>query len=92
VSAETDDCDQSETDAKRGAKAVKERSSIKTGNFFIERGHSYLKPGTGRAAIVLPDGWHDNVVVAIHRHWRIKNAHKRAKQAKLNDQTAAPAK
>jgi hypothetical protein len=25
--------------------------------------------------------WLDKVVAAIHRHWRIKNAHKRAKQA-----------
>jgi hypothetical protein len=25
--------------------------------------------------------WLDKVVAAIHRHWRIKNAHKRQKQA-----------
>jgi hypothetical protein len=25
--------------------------------------------------------WLEKVVAAIHRHWRIKNAHKRAKQA-----------
>ena len=25
--------------------------------------------------------WLDKVVAAIHRHWRIKNSHKRAKQA-----------
>jgi hypothetical protein len=25
--------------------------------------------------------WLDKVVAAIHRHWRIKNAHKRSKQA-----------
>jgi hypothetical protein len=24
-------------------------------------------------------GWLEKVVAAIHRHWRIKNAHKRAK-------------
>jgi hypothetical protein len=28
--------------------------------------------------------WLDRVVAAIHRHWRIKNARKRAKLAKLN--------
>jgi hypothetical protein len=26
--------------------------------------------------------WLDKVVAAIHRHWRIKNAHKRSKQAR----------
>jgi hypothetical protein len=26
-------------------------------------------------------GWLDKVVAAIHRHWRIQNARKRAKQA-----------
>ena len=31
-------------------------ASIKTEILFLERVHSFLKPGTGRAAIVLPDG------------------------------------
>ncbi|HEV2327892.1 MAG TPA: hypothetical protein VGY56_03780 [Verrucomicrobiae bacterium] len=36
--------------------------------------------------------WLDKLGAAIHRHWRIKNAHKRAKLAQLNGQTAAPTK
>jgi hypothetical protein len=36
-------------------------------------------------------GWLDKVVAAIHRHWRIKNARKRARQAQLNGQPAASA-
>ena len=36
-------------------------------------------------------GWLDKVVAAIHRHWRIKNARKRARQAQLNEQPAASA-
>ena len=36
--------------------------------------------------------WLDKVVAAIHKHWRIKNAHKRAKLAKLNGgQNGTPA-
>jgi hypothetical protein len=36
-------------------------------------------------------GWLDKVVAAIHRHWRIKNARKRERQAQLNGQPAASA-
>ena len=36
-------------------------------------------------------GWLDRVVAAIHKHWRIKNARKRARQAQLNGQPAASA-
>jgi len=37
-------------------------------------------------------GWLDKVVAAIHKHWRDKNARKRAKLAKLNgSQNATPA-
>ena len=43
-------------DAKKGSKLVKARASIKTEILFLERVWSFLKPGTGRAAIVLPDG------------------------------------
>jgi hypothetical protein len=38
---------------KRGGKS---RASIKTEILFLERVHSFLKPGNGRVAIVLPDG------------------------------------
>ena len=36
-------------------------------------------------------GWLDKVVAAIHRHWRIQNSRKRARQAQLNGQPAASA-
>ena len=71
--ADTDDSAQSETDAKRGAKAVKERASIKTEILFIERVHSYLKPGTGRAAIVLPDGILTNSSLQGVREWILEH-------------------
>ena len=41
--------------AKQGARAVNSRASIRTEIAFLERIHSFLKPGTGRAAVVLPD-------------------------------------
>ena len=53
---EPDESARGESDAKRGAKAVKDRVSIKTEILFLERVHSFLKPGTGRAVVVLPDG------------------------------------
>jgi type I restriction enzyme M protein len=71
--ADKDDSEQSETDAKRGAKAVKERASIKTEILFIERVHSYLKPGTGRAAIVLPDGILTNSSLQGVRDWILEH-------------------
>lgn len=59
----------SENDVKRGAKAVKDRASIKTELLFLERVHSYLKPGTGRTAIVLPDGILTNASLQGVRDW-----------------------
>lgn len=58
-----------ETDAKRGAKAIKDRASIKTEILFLERVHSFLKPGTGRVAIVLPDGVLTNSSLQGVRDW-----------------------
>ena len=55
--------------AKSGRRAVKGRASIKTEIAFIERIHSFLKPGTGRAAIVLPDGVLTNSSLQGVRHW-----------------------
>lgn len=66
---EPDESAKSEKDPKRGAKAVKERTSIKTEILFIERVHSYLKPGSGRAAIVLPDGLLTNSSLQGVRNW-----------------------
>ncbi|MBN8476055.1 N-6 DNA methylase [Sulfuritalea sp.] len=67
--SEPDESSQGEQDAKRGAKAVKDRTSIKTEILFLERVHSFLKPGTGRVAIVLPDGILTNSSLQGVRDW-----------------------
>lgn len=72
--ARTDDEPDSETlttekDAKRGTKNAKDRASIKTEILFLERVHSFLKPGTGRVAIVLPDGILTNSSLQGVRDW-----------------------
>ena len=46
-------------------------ASIKTEVLFLERVHSFLKPGTGRAAIVLPDGILTNSSLQGVRRWLI---------------------
>jgi type I restriction enzyme M protein len=66
---EPDESAKGERDAKRGAKAVKDRASIKTEILFLERVHSFLRPGTGRAAIVLPDGILTNSSLQGVRDW-----------------------
>ncbi len=55
--------------ARQGARAVKARASIKTEIVFLERIHSFLKPGTGRAAVVLPDGILTNSSLQGVRNW-----------------------
>ena len=55
--------------AKAGRNAVRPRASVKTEIAFIERIHSFLKPGTGRAAVVLPDGILTNSSLQGVRHW-----------------------
>ena len=55
--------------AKRGAQAVKKRASIKTEIAFLERIHTFLKPGSGRAAVVLPDGILTNSSLQGVRDW-----------------------
>ena len=62
-----------DTGAKAGARAVKERASVKTEILFLERVHSFLKPGSGRAAIVLPDGVLTNSSLQGVRHWLLQN-------------------
>jgi type I restriction enzyme M protein len=69
---EADDAKTSAKDAKRGAKAIKDRASIKTEILFLERVHSFLKPGTGRAAIVLPDGILTNSSLQGVRDWLLE--------------------
>ena len=56
-------------DAKSGAKTVKARASIKTEILFLERVHSFLKSGSGRAAVVLPDGILTNSSLQGVRNW-----------------------
>ncbi len=68
-----DDSEQSETDAKRGAKAVKQRASVKTEILFLERVWQLLKPGTGRAAVVLPDGILTNSSLQGVRDWLLEH-------------------
>lgn len=70
---EPDESMQSERSAKRGAKAVKDRAGIKTEILFLERVHSFLKPGTGRAAIVLPDGILTNSSLQGVRNWLLEH-------------------
>lgn len=70
---EPDESTQGERNAKRGAKAVKERTSIKTEILFIERVYSYLKPKEGRAAIVLPDGILTNSSLQGVRDWMLSH-------------------
>jgi len=69
---EPDESAKGERDAKRGAKAVKERASIKTEILFLERVHSFLKPGTGRTAIILPDGILTNSSLQGVRDWLLE--------------------
>lgn len=54
---------------KAGKAAVKQRASVKTEILFLERVHDFLKPGTGRAAIVVPDGIMTNASLQGVRNW-----------------------
>ena len=64
-----DDSEQSDSDFKAGKRAVKQRSSVKTEILFVERVWHFLAPGTGRAAIVLPDGILTNASLQAVRNW-----------------------
>lgn len=59
-------------DFKAGKKSVKARTSIKTEILFCERVWQFLKPGTGRAAIVLPDGILTNSSLQGVRDWLLQ--------------------
>ena len=59
--------------AKSGRRAVRERASVKTEILFLERIHSFLKPGSGRAAVVLPDGILTNSSLEGVRHWILRH-------------------
>src|ERR1019366_6313853 len=52
-----------------GGTEPKDRASIKTEILFLERVHSFLKPGTGRVGIILPDGILTNSSLQGVRDW-----------------------
>ncbi|MBM4401218.1 MAG: restriction endonuclease subunit M, partial [Crenarchaeota archaeon] len=56
-------------DPKAGKKAIKQKASVKTEILFCERVWRFLKSGTGRAAIVLPDGILTNSSLQGVRDW-----------------------
>ena len=58
---------------KSGKKAIKQRSSVKTEIIFLERVWQLLKPGTGRTAIVLPDGVLTNTSLQSVRNWMLEH-------------------
>ena len=62
-----------ETDTRLAPKKVKPRASIKTEIAFLERIHSFLKPVTGRAAVVLPDGILTNSSLQGVRRWLLNH-------------------
>ena len=49
------------------------RASVKTEIAFLERIHTFLKPGTGHAAVVLPDGILTNSSLQGVRHWLLNH-------------------
>lgn len=55
-----------------GKKAPKAKKTIKTEILFCERVWHFLKPGTGRAAIVLPDGILTNSSLQGVRNWLLR--------------------
>ena len=67
-----------EQDAKRGAKAVKARTSVKTEILFLERVWDFLKPKTGRAAVIVPDGILTNASLQGVRDWLMEHFQIRA--------------
>ncbi len=60
-------------DFKSGKRAIKQRTSVKTEILFCERVWQFLKPGTGRAAVVLPDGILTNSSLQPIRDWLIEH-------------------
>jgi type I restriction enzyme M protein len=71
--AGSDDDDPGRVDARAGKKDIKARKSIKTEILFCERVWQFLKPGTGRAAMVLPDGILTNSSLQGVRDWLLQH-------------------
>ena len=63
----------SETDTRLTPRQFRPRASIKTEIAFLERIHTFLKPGTGKAAVVLPDGILTNSSLQGVRHWLLNH-------------------
>jgi type I restriction enzyme M protein len=59
-------------DPAMGKKMIKKRTSVKTEILFCERVWRFLKPGTGRAAIILPDGILTNSSLQGVRDWLLR--------------------
>lgn len=68
----TDDDGAGGGDPKAGKRSIKARTSIKTEILFCERVWHFLKPGTGKAAIVLPDGILTNSSLQGVRDWLLQ--------------------
>ncbi len=49
------------------------KADIKTEILFLERIHSFLKPGTGRAAIIVPEGILNNASLRPVRRWMLNH-------------------
>lgn len=49
------------------------RGDVKTEILFLERIHQFLKPGSGRAAIILPEGILNNGSLKPVREWMLKH-------------------
>ena len=58
-------------DFQSGKRVAKQRTSVKTEILFCERVWQFLKPGTGRAAVVLPYGILTNSSLQPVRDWLI---------------------
>ena len=58
---------------KRYPNPKSKRAGIKTEILFLERIHSFLKPSSGRAAVVLPDGILTNSSMKGVRHWILEH-------------------
>jgi type I restriction enzyme M protein len=67
-----------DSSASAGKRGVKARASVKTEILFIERVWQFLKPGTGQAAIVLPDGILTNSSLQGVRDWMLNRFQIRA--------------
>ncbi len=68
-----DDGDSPSTRQDSGKKAIKGRSSVKSEILFCERVSQFLKPGTGKSVIVLPDGLLTNSTLVGFRRWLIEH-------------------